>query len=131
MRDGLLQPLGGAKGFALALLVEALAGVVSGAGASSANPGPDDQGVFMLAFDPARFGQPAELAERLEAMLAYVLAVPLEPGAEPLRAPGSTLPPLPLDPAARFELAPVLAERLSALAGELAVPGLDIEMRST
>ena len=39
MRGGLLQPLGGAKGFALALLVEALAGVVSGAGAVSADPG--------------------------------------------------------------------------------------------
>ena len=88
VRDGLLQPLGGAKGFALALVVEALAGVVSGAGASSASPGPDDQGVFMLAFDPARFGPPAELAERLDAMLAYVLAAPLEPGAEALRAPG-------------------------------------------
>ena len=58
MRDGLLQPLGGAKGFALGLLVEALAGVVSGAGAVSATPGPDDQGVFLLAFDPGRFGPP-------------------------------------------------------------------------
>ena len=94
MRDGLLQPLGGAKGFALGLLVEALAGVVSGAGAVSATPGPDDQGVFLLAFDPGRFGPPADVAERLEAMLAYVLGVPLEPGAEPLRAPGATLPPL-------------------------------------
>jgi LDH2 family malate/lactate/ureidoglycolate dehydrogenase len=125
-RDGLLQPLGGAKGFALALLVEALAGVVSGAGASSANPGPDDQGVFMLAFDPARFGQPAELAGRLDAMLAYVLAAPLEPGAEPLRAPGSTLPPLPLDPDARFELAPALVQRLAVLAAELSVAGLEL-----
>jgi len=125
-RDGLLQPLGGAKGFALALLVEALAGVVSGAGASSANPGPDDQGVFMLAFDPARFGQPAELAGRLDAMLAYVLAAPLAPGAEPLRAPGSTLPPLPLDPDARFELAPALVQRLAVLAAELSVAGLEL-----
>jgi uncharacterized oxidoreductase len=121
MRDGLLQPLGGAKGFALGLLVEALAGVVSGAGAVSAAPGPDDQGVFLLAFDPGRFGPPADVAERLEAMLAYVLEVPLEPGAEPLRAPGATLPPLPLDPDARFELAPPLAERLATLAGELGV----------
>lgn len=124
MRDGLMQPLGGAKGFALALLVEALAGVVSGAGAASAHPGPDDQGVFMLAFDPARFGQPAELSERMEAMLAYVLAVPLAPGAEPLRAPGSTLPPLPLDPDARFELSPELSRRLAELAAELGVAGL-------
>jgi len=121
MRDGLLQPLGGAKGFALGLLVEALAGVVAGAGAVSATPGPDDQGVFLLAFDPGRFGDPADVAQRLEAMLAYVLGVPLEPGAEPLRAPGATLPPLPLDPAARFELAPSLADRLATLADELGV----------
>jgi LDH2 family malate/lactate/ureidoglycolate dehydrogenase len=121
MRDGLLQPLGGAKGFALGLLVEALAGVVTGAGAVSAAPGADDQGVFLLAFDPGRFGPPAEVAERLEAMLAYVLGAALEPGAEPLRAPGATLPPLPLDPDARLELTPALAERLVLLAGELGV----------
>ena len=119
MRNGLLRPLGGAKGFALALLVEALSGVVSGAGAACADPGPDDQGVFLLAFDPARFGEPAELAQRLDDMLGYVLDVPLEAGAEPLRAPGSGLPPLPLDPGARFELAPALAARLEALASEL------------
>jgi uncharacterized oxidoreductase len=124
MRDGLLQPLGGAKGFALGLLVEALAGVVSGAGAASASPGPDDQGVFLLAFDPARFGRPADVAERLEAMLDYVVGVPLRPGAEPLRAPGSTLPPLPLDPGARFEIAAALAERLAILAAELGVAGV-------
>jgi uncharacterized oxidoreductase len=121
VRDGLMQPLGGVKGFALGLLVEALAGVVSGAGAVSPNPGPDDQGVFMLAFDPARFGEAVGMQQRLEAMLAYVLGVPLEPGADPLRAPGSTLPPLPLDPDARIELAPALAERLTVLAGELGV----------
>jgi uncharacterized oxidoreductase len=124
MRDGLMQPLGGAKGFALALLVEALAGVVSGAGAASADPGPDDQGVFMLAFDPARFGEPAALADRLEAMLGYVLDVPLRPGADPLRAPGSGLPALPLDPDARFELAPALVARLDALASELGAGAL-------
>jgi hydroxycarboxylate dehydrogenase B len=119
MRDGLLQPLGGAKGFALALLVEALAGVVSGAGAVSADPGPDDQGLFLIAIDLSRFGPAAELAERLEAMLAYVMGVPRERGAEPLRIPGSGLPPLPLDPDARFAIARPLAERLAALAREL------------
>jgi hydroxycarboxylate dehydrogenase B len=119
MRGGLLQPLGGAKGFALALLVEALAGVVSGAGAVSADPGPDDQGIFLLAFDPARFGEPAGLAERVETMLGYVTDVPREPGAEPLRIPGSGLPPLPLDPDTGFELAPSLEQRLTELAREL------------
>ncbi|HEY3614544.1 MAG TPA: Ldh family oxidoreductase [Gaiellales bacterium] len=124
VRDGLLQLVGGAKGFALALLVEALAGVLTGAGASSADPGADDQGIFVLAFDPARFGAPDELAERLEAMLGYVLDVPLEPGAPPLRVPGSGLPPLPLDAAAQFAVAPALAERLATLAAELGAPAL-------
>jgi hydroxycarboxylate dehydrogenase B len=121
VRDGLLQPLGGAKGFALALLVEALAGVVSGAGAVGPDPGPDDQGAFLLAFDPGRFGDPAELAGRVDAMLAHVLSAPVRDGAEPLRAPGSGLPPLPLDPAERFALAPATLARLTALADELGV----------
>ena len=121
VRDGLLQPLGGAKGFALALLVEALAGVVSGAGAVGPDPGPDDQGAFLLAFDPGRFGDPDDLAERVDSMLAHVLSAPVREGAAPLRAPGSGLPPLPLDPAARFELAAATAERLAALADELGV----------
>jgi hydroxycarboxylate dehydrogenase B len=119
MRDGLLQTLGGAKGFALSLLVEALAGVVTGAGAVRADPGPDDQGVFLLAFDPARFGEPD-----IDAMLAYVTDVPLEPGAPPLRVPGSALPPLPLALDARFELAPALVARLDGLAVELGVAAL-------
>ena len=126
MRDGLLQALGGAKGFALALLVESLAGVVSGAGAVSADPGPDDQGVFLLAFDPARFGEPADLAARLEAMLGYVMSAPREDGADPLRVPGSGLPPLPLDPEARVELAPALTARLDALARELGATPLTL-----
>ena len=121
VRDGLLQPLGGAKGFALALLVEALAGVVSGAGAVGPDPGPDDQGIFLLAFDPGRFGDREELAGRVDAMLAHVLTAPVQEGAEPLRAPGSALPPLPLDPGARFELAPAVLERLTALGSELGV----------
>ncbi len=55
-------------------------------------------------------------------MLGYVLDVPLEAGAAPLRVPGSGLPPLPLD-AGRdaSSVAPALAERLDALAGELGV----------
>jgi LDH2 family malate/lactate/ureidoglycolate dehydrogenase len=116
-----LQPLGGAKGFGLALVVEALAGVFSGAGAVSADPGPDDQGVFLIALDPARFGAPDELAARLEAVLAYVMDVPRAAGAETLRVPGSGLPPLPLDPAARFEPAAALRGRLDELARSLGI----------
>ena len=52
--------------------------------------------------------------------------VPREPGAEPLRAPGSGLPPLPLDPDARFDLAPALEAQLRDLARELGADALDL-----
>jgi LDH2 family malate/lactate/ureidoglycolate dehydrogenase len=123
MRGGLLQPAGGLKGFALALIVEALAGVVTGSGAVSADPGPDDQGLFLLAFDPARFGPPDELTAGLEAMLGYVMDVPLAAGAESLRVPGSSLPPLPLDADASLELSEPLAARLATLARDVGAPG--------
>ena len=81
--------------------------------------------MFLLAFDPARFGEPGRARPSgSRRCSAYVLAVPLEPGAEPLRAPGSTLPPLPLDPDARFDLAPALASASATLAGELGVAAL-------
>ena len=131
MRDGLLQPLGGAKGFALAL---------AGRGARRrrlrrAAPSRPTRARTIRACScwrsiPRASGRPGELAERLEAMLAYVLDVPLEAGAEPLRVPGSGLPPLPLDPAARFELAPALRQRLDALAGELGVAAAEREKRA-
>ena len=122
VRDGLLQPLGGAKGFALAS---------AGRGARGRRvrrrrrrrriPARTTRGCSCWPSTPRASGSRPSWPQRLEAMLAYVLAVPLEPGADPLRAPGSTLPPLPLDPDARFDLAPALAQRLGALAGELGV----------
>ncbi len=54
-------------------------------------------------------------------MLGYVTDVPREPDAEPLRIPGSGLPPLPLDPDARFEVEAALAEQMAALAAELGI----------
>ena len=62
---------------------------------------------------------PVTNVDRLEAMLGYVTDVPREPGAEPLRIPGSGLPPLPLDPDGSFDLAPSLEAQLRDLAREL------------
>ena len=53
------------------------------------------------------------LPAALEAMLAYVLAVPARARRGPVRAPGSTLAAAALDPDARIELAPALAVRLA------------------
>lgn len=85
---GSLAPLGGAKGAALALMVEILAAAVTGSKfgweASSfldAEGGPPDVGQLIIAIDPSAFGQsfPARMA-------ALASAMNDEPG---VRLPGS------------------------------------------
>lgn len=77
--DGALLPAGGAKGYCLALLVEVLAGVLSGAGVSHgvrsmyadlAESG--DNGHFMLAIDIARFMPLQQFHQRLEDLAATI-----------------------------------------------------------
>jgi hydroxycarboxylate dehydrogenase B len=87
---GMLRPVGGVKGFGLGLIGEALAGALTGAGTVSPAVGPDDQGVLALGIDVARFRPLAEFTAEVDAFLAYVKDVPLELGAEPIRAPGET-----------------------------------------
>lgn len=85
---GYLRPVGGYKGFGLALVAETLAGALSGAGTVSAARGHDDQGIFIVALDPARFRPLPGLVDEVESFLAYVKDVPMEPGADPVRVPG-------------------------------------------
>ncbi len=77
---GLLAPLGGAKGFALALLVEALAGGLAGPMLSadvsdmfteSDAARPQGIGHLLIALDPARFG--AEANGRLDHLASAVI----------------------------------------------------------
>lgn len=120
---GVLRPLGGVKGFGLALVTEALAGALTGAGTVSAGPGWDDQGVFAVGIDVARFRPLADFTGEVEAFLDYVKDAPLEPGAEPVHAPGEVGAAI----AARRRVHGVPVERftwdhLSAQAAELDVP---------
>jgi (2R)-3-sulfolactate dehydrogenase (NADP+) len=78
----MLSPLGGAKGFALALVVEALAAGLAGPRpstevadmfAADAEATPQGLGHLLIAIDPARFGQqPDEAQARLDALAASV-----------------------------------------------------------
>lgn len=67
-----LLPLGGAKGTGLALAVDVLAGVLSGAGSSGEARVYDYQGVWMLALDPERFLDPGRLETETERLVRYV-----------------------------------------------------------
>jgi L-2-hydroxycarboxylate dehydrogenase (NAD+) len=89
---GVLQALGGYKGFGLALAVELLAGVLAGAGHATAEAAAlahdDEQGMTLIAIEISRFLAVAELEQRFEEVAAYVRSAPLAPGAAPLVLPG-------------------------------------------
>jgi (2R)-3-sulfolactate dehydrogenase (NADP+) len=85
---GSVLPFGGYKGYGIALMVDLLAGALTGAQLShaansflSSADGPPRTGQFFIAIDPARFGGDDAVA-RAETMFALVLG---EPG---VRLPG-------------------------------------------
>ncbi|MCC6628266.1 MAG: Ldh family oxidoreductase [Chloroflexi bacterium] len=96
---GLALPLGAPatpyKGFGLALVLEALAGVLAGARFGRQHtvevemgPRPWDEGHFFLAFDPALLLPLAEFKRRMDALIRDVRAVPPGPDGQPARVPG-------------------------------------------
>jgi ureidoglycolate dehydrogenase (NAD+) len=125
-------PLGGYKGYALALMVEILTGVLAGAGIRSGvgelygePPQPLDTGHFFLALDPERTVGRDAFAATLQTLLNDLRASPTGPGFDEVLAPG--------DPEARAHaerartgvpIEPALWETLRALGDELGVPPL-------
>lgn len=80
-RKGTLLPAAGAKGFGLALMVEVLAGVLTGAGIASGvgslyagGDRPANSGHFFLVIDPARWMSPDEWTARMEGLADTVRA---------------------------------------------------------
>jgi delta1-piperideine-2-carboxylate reductase len=81
---GAVRAFGEHRGSALALAVQAL-GVLAGSPPVPAQP--EESGVFLLAFDPALFGDPDDIAARLGELLERVRrARPADPDV-PVRAP--------------------------------------------
>ncbi|MGH7267528.1 MAG: Ldh family oxidoreductase [Candidatus Rokuibacteriota bacterium] len=93
-RAGLL-PVGGHKGTALGLVVEVMAGILSGAGAISDRPGPVLNGTFIVLIEVERFLPLAEFTRQVTELAAWVRSArPATPGGEVL---------VPGDPEARME----------------------------
>jgi uncharacterized oxidoreductase len=86
--SGALRPVGGVKGFGLALMVEALAGALTGAGTVSANPDHDDQGTLVIAIDIQALRPLTDFVTEVEEFISYVRDTPLEPGKSPIQMPG-------------------------------------------
>jgi LDH2 family malate/lactate/ureidoglycolate dehydrogenase len=93
--DGFLLPIGGHKGYGLALIVDLFAGLLSGAAylthvqSWSDNPElPQDLGHFFFVIDAGRLGPPQWLAERMQDFIAILHATPRADADVPVLVPG-------------------------------------------
>ena len=93
--DGFLQPIGGYKGYGLALVVDLFAGLLSGAAylthVKSWSEEPEaaqDLGHFFILIDAARLGPPEWLAQRMDDFAAILHDTPPADPAQPVLLPG-------------------------------------------
>ena len=121
---GTLFPLGGPKGYAMAVVVDALTGVLTDSAFGLSAFGTDHQNIahLMIAIDVTRFGSADSFKQRMDALIAELRSAPLADGAEQIYAPGE-LEYLRerdrLDQGVPLELERL--EGLQALAGELGI----------
>jgi len=90
---GLLLPAGGAKGAGLALVIDLLAGLLSGGAIGGQvrglhDPGPSDIAAFLITLDPAAFGQADAFHRRLAERLDDLRAGPAAPDTAEVLVPG-------------------------------------------
>jgi ureidoglycolate dehydrogenase (NAD+) len=88
-------PLGGYKGYGLAIMVEILSGVLTGAGVAHGvgklygeHERPQDLGHFHLALDPGPLVGGEAFAERLQALVVGLTAMAPGPGSDEVLVPG-------------------------------------------
>jgi LDH2 family malate/lactate/ureidoglycolate dehydrogenase len=92
--DGIILPMAGHKGYAIAMMVDVLSGVLTGSGFLDAVHSPyrtaekSRCGHLMLAIDIARFQPLAEFNARMEDYIAKVKSVPLARGFDEVFYPG-------------------------------------------
>ena len=93
--EGFLQPIGGYKGYGLALVVDLFAGLLSGAAYlthvrswSDEPEAAQDLGHFFIAIDTARLGGEAWLRERMADFAALLHDTPPSDPARPVLLPG-------------------------------------------
>jgi LDH2 family malate/lactate/ureidoglycolate dehydrogenase len=89
LNGGLLLPVGGHKGFGLGLMVEILAGVLSGASfGAAAGVTNGREGHFFLAVDPEGFMPVAAFTERMRELIGQVKSGARAEGIDELFVPG-------------------------------------------
>jgi uncharacterized oxidoreductase len=94
--EGSILPVGGHKGYSLALMVEVLGGILARAGYSRENAGPVLNGICMIVMDIARFVSPQTFRAELDDLIRYLKTSPPVPGGGEVLYPG--------EPEARTEM---------------------------
>jgi L-lactate dehydrogenase len=125
-RPGAVLPLGGLdlghKGFALALLVEALTSGLAGHGRAEAPP-QWGASVFLQVIDPDGFGGRAAFAREMARLAEICRTTPVAPGRPPVRLPGErALERRALQLARGVELYPTILPALIPWAERLGIP---------
>jgi LDH2 family malate/lactate/ureidoglycolate dehydrogenase len=91
---GVILPMAGHKGYAIALMMDVLSGVLTGSAFGTAVSGPyqverpSGCGHLCIALDVAAFGDPDGFARRMEQLVAEVKSVPLAHGFDEVLYPG-------------------------------------------
>jgi len=85
---GSILPAGGHKGYALALMIEVLAGIVGRGGYSKENPGPVMNGMFMVVVDIQRFVEPSTFRAEVDDLIRYLKTSPTVAGVDQILTPG-------------------------------------------
>jgi uncharacterized oxidoreductase len=88
---GALVPLGGPvayKGYCLALMIDILAGVLTGAGGCAPDRAYPGDGLFVMAIDVAKFQPLADFSQRVRDLAQYMQATPTMPGVDRVLVPG-------------------------------------------
>jgi uncharacterized oxidoreductase len=89
----MLLPLGGPvahKGYSLAVMIDILAGALSGAGCCRPNAEYTGDGILAIAIDVAHFTPLAEFQKRVADLAQYIKECPKAPGVEDIYLPGES-----------------------------------------
>ena len=130
--EGFLMPIGGYKGYGLAMVVGLLAGTLNGAAMGSGTidfnkdfSSPTNTGQAILAIDPAAFGDPAAFRAAVDKLIREMRGSERMPGVDRIWLPGEQSH----EKRQRSEregmvLPPALVAQLDTIAGELGIPRL-------
>ena len=130
--EGFLLPIGGYKGYGLALVVGLLAGTLNGAamGKDVVDFNHDEEsatntGQAIVAIDPAAFGDIGEFKKSVDTLVRDLHASERLPGVDAIRVPGEQSHARTLaQRAGGIAIAPALMQTLDRLAEELEIPPL-------